>query len=196
MSLCVLATSAMADVASDVPTNMALMRRVLATTVEKALETWPAGVGTVAVVIPSQTHALGWLGEVVLTEHLIARGVAIHGGDGKKDSIRELECNLGQAQVAYESYSGGWSLGDGSVERSAEASLTLTLNAKSGAAEWIEDTHSRAADVIPASTVPDVAGDPVVHLAPVLPTTNWAPYIEPVIVSGTVGGLIYLFFTR
>lgn len=98
---------------------------------------------------------------------------------------------------SYPDIGRSWLIGEKEVERFAEISLFVQLvDADTRDTVWIGETEKQFNDVIPYSLLEKVEDQEYEFTKPQRQEWTWSSFIEPVVVTGIVGGLVYLFFSN
>jgi len=88
-------------------------------------------------------------------------------------------------------------IGAKKVERAAEIGVFAQLaDMQSGDVIWVGDTQKRYGDVIPYGYLKRVEVAGYAFTAPERDEIRWGRLVEPVVVTGIVTGLVYLFFSN
>ena len=88
-------------------------------------------------------------------------------------------------------------IGAKKVERAAEVGVFAQLaDMASGDILWVGDTQKRYGDIIPYGYLDRVEDDALSFTAPARNEIRWGRLVEPVVVTGIVTGLVYLFFSN
>jgi hypothetical protein len=88
-------------------------------------------------------------------------------------------------------------LGAKEVERRAEIGIFAKLiDMDSGDVIWVGDTAKSFDDTIDYSLLKRVEDENYVFTKPARDETSWTRILEPVVVTGIVAGLVYLFFSN
>lgn len=173
--------------------NIELLGEAAAQATDNALAELTAAPGSAAgpVLLQSGTrHKGNWLVEQALAERLLERGFRV-----TLDSLAAA----GKDRLAYRvldlRVTGRSGLLSGTVQRQAEATVALSLS-RDDALVWQGEYRAVAADRIPRNRV-DLLGNTDYPFAKTdLTAQSWSRFAEPMIVSGVLGGLVYLFFSN
>jgi hypothetical protein len=137
-----------------------------------------------------------------LVENTLASALADAGWqvDTRADSIsgRVLEFEVVDLGMQYvHSYRNAW-FGEKRVVREARARLFGRLvDNQTRSIVWADQTEKRDRDEIPAAALPVLEDtNPPDYLKVTLPPQRWNKIVEPVVVTGIVVGLIFLFFSN
>lgn len=178
------------------PSNLELAERA----VLEAVSGIPAdltelGVDTVAVEMAGE-HAGAWLLEQTAVFQLNADGVTVssasreHGG-GHRLVLRPMEL-----AVRYGDSSRSWLIGAKKVDRHATCEVSATLMSPAGAVLMSTRYGADISDRVSVSELSRLAGDrEAPWIAPEMAQDGEGGVLEPLIVSGVVASLIYLFYS-
>jgi hypothetical protein len=148
------------------------------------------------------TDDASWLVQSVLLEELTARGHSAMAG--AMPAAEEGEEAGGAYEIAYRIVScettfprawREWVIGSRKVERRAAVDVQFQLSDHSGAIIWAGNVEREKREIIPASRVRELATPGQSFTTAEVEPGGWDKVLEPVIVAGIVGGLIYLFYT-
>ena len=143
-----------------------------------------------------------WLVESILLEELTAEGYQVKSGamgaiaDSSQARSRfEVAYRIISCETSYPRSSRKWLIGSKEVERKAMVDIHFQLSDGSKAIVWAKSVQREYRDIVPGSRLAELgtAGQP--FTLPEVKGSSWDKIIEPVIVAGIVGGLIYLFYT-
>lgn len=178
------------------PSNM----DALVATVEGAIDESLAGLemssdaGSAPVFIAAQgRHDANWLVEHVLAQRLLERGFTILadstlvGEESMRFSFRILDLGI-TAQSG---------LRGGNADRQTRATLALRLNRESDHIVYWQDEITRLrADRIPKKQLEILQHSTYKFAQTDIEEQSWSKFVEPIVVSTVLGGLIYLFFSN
>lgn len=176
------------------PTNMDLLVKTLEQAVEGGLAEMdtPVEIPRGALLVEPQTqHAANWLVDHILAERLLARGFAVRldsaagPQDGMRLSYRILDLGI----------TGQSGLLGGQIARQSRATLSFSLS-QGDSLRWQAKFPARQQDQIPKDRADLLENDAYSFAKTDLETQTWSQFVEPVIVSTVLGGLIYLFFSN
>jgi hypothetical protein len=180
--------------AAPLPTNMDLVFATLEQTVDQALLEMgnlepgsPAGF----LVQPQTKHAANWMVDHILAARLLARGFAV--------SLDSTAAEPGNRRLEYRildlGINGRAGLRGGKIDRQSRATLAFTLS-QGDTLRWQGEFQAVKRDRIPRPRV-DLLGNAAYSFAQTkLEEKNWSTFVEPMIISTVLGGLIYLFFSN
>jgi hypothetical protein len=108
-----------------------------------------------------------------------------------------LKYQIVEYSFSYPDISRSWLIGEKEVERMAEISLFVQLvEAGTGDTIWIGEAEKEFNDIIPYSLIDRVEDEEYAFTSPEKQEWTWGSFIEPVVVTGIVTGLVYLFFSN
>ena len=117
--------------------------------------------------------------------------------DGKQAADFELNYQLIRLRVKYPRIHRCYWVGSKSVDRSAEIGVfSQLIDLSSGDIIWVGETQKQYEDVITYSLLERVEDPEHDFTRPPRKEIRWAKFIEPVVVTGIVTGLVYLFFSN
>lgn len=188
---------AIAAGAAPVLTNMDLVAGTIEQAVEEALDELDTQAGAdrdhPLLVAPQAKHAATWLVDHILAERLLARGFAV--------ILDSTAARPGTPRLSYRILElgviGHSSLWGGQLRRQSRVTLVLQLSGAQGdELDWQRKVTCQQADTVPQDRLP-LLQDTAYDFAKVeVQAQTWGKFVEPVIVSSVLGGLIYLFFSN
>jgi hypothetical protein len=138
----------------------------------------------------------GWFVLQTLTAILDDRGVMVTGGSADRSGEMILRVRPMELRVGYGDVSRPWIIGAKRVERIATAEVSSTLLDSAGAVVTTMRTSGTAADVVAWNDADALAGsDSWTWLSSGLPEGSAGGILEPIIVTGVVASLVYLFYS-
>lgn len=159
------------------------------------------GVADSSLVIRSAAaHKGGWLVEDVLTDDLVGRGFRVRVGEnpvGSDSASLELSYRVLDMGVAYPRQGRSHGMGRLWVQRDVSVRLSFQLtDLATNHVRWIQEAEASRTGRFPHRLLSVVESKeyPFTHAA--FEKKSWTRYLEPVIVSGVVGGLVYLFYAN
>jgi hypothetical protein len=183
--------------AVPVLTNMDLVVGTVEQAVEQALgqlETQAVERDQLLLVVPQGKHAATWLVDHLLAEGLLARGFTV--------TLDSAAVPAGTARLGYRvldlGITGRSSLWGSQFHRDSRVYLVLQLSgsAKGAPLDWQGEVAGHLADRVPKDRLP-VLQDSAYDFAKIeVQRQSWGKFVEPVIVSAVLGGLIHLFFSN
>ena len=179
--------------AATLPTNMDLLTETLEQVVEQALSEMEApeiAPQTLLLVQPQTRHAANWMVDHILADRLLVRGFAV-----------TFDCIAGQPHLVRLAYRildlgiiGRSGLRGGQIDRQSRVSLALSLS-RDDALHWQDEFGAVKADRIPKNRIDLLENESYSFAKTDLEEQSWSQFVEPIIVSTVLGGLIYLFFS-
>lgn len=183
--------------AMPAPTNLELAEAaVLEAVSEIPGDLAELGVDTVVVEMAGD-HAGGWLLEQTATSELSAGGVTVNAAEGESArSGYRLRLRPMELEVRYGESSRSWLIGTKKVARHATCQISATLLGPSGQVVLATRYGADVSDRVPVSHLSQLAGDRSdPWLSPEIAQGGEGGILEPLIVSGVVASLIYLFYS-
>jgi hypothetical protein len=134
----------------------------------------------------------------VLTRLLTGRGITVYPNAAPTDGTRTVtfQYQAIEFDLAYTKVYRSWLIGGKKVLREADVTLLGTLFADGGSVAWTGQAQRDHDDEFRHSDLDDIEEGNYQFLHPELPGGGWGKYAEPVLVTGIVVGLIYLFFSN
>ncbi len=176
------------------PTNMDLLTETLEQVVEQALSEMeaPEIAAQASLLIQSQTkHAANWMVDHILADRLLARGFAV--------TFDSTAVQPDQVRLAYRildlGITGRGGLRSGQIDRQSRVTLALSLS-WDNALHWQDEFRKVKADRIPKGRLDLLENASYSFAKTELEEQSWSKFVEPIIISTVLGGLIYLFFSN
>jgi hypothetical protein len=142
------------------------------------------------------THEGGWFLEQTLTAILDDRGVLVAGSPEDRSAQMVLSVRPMELRVGYGDINRPWIVGAKRVERIATVEVSTQLIDSAGSVVMTMRTSGTAADVISWDDADALAGsDSWTWLSSELPEGGEGGILEPLIVTGVVASLVYLFYS-
>lgn len=158
------------------------------------LETQTVERDQLLLVVPQGKHAATWLVDHLLAEGLLARGFAV--------TLDSAAAPVGTPRLSYRildlGITGRASLWKAQFHRESRVTLILQLSgsAKGTPLDWQGEVAGHLADRVAKDRLP-LLQDTAYDFAKVeVQQQSWGKFVEPVIVSAVLGGLIHLFFSN
>jgi len=178
------------------PSNM----DALVATVEDAIDESLAGLemssetGDAPVFIaPQGRHDANWLVEHVLAQRLLERGFTIV-SDSTQVGQESMRFSFRILDMGITAQSG---LRGAEADRQTRATLALRLNRESDHIVYWQDEITRLrADRIPKNQLEILQHSTYKFAQTDVEEQSWSKFVEPIVVSTVLGGLIYLFFSN
>ena len=178
------------------PSNM----DVLVATVEDAIEESLAGLEMSSetsddpvFIAPQGRHDANWLVEHVLAQRLLERGFTIV-SDSTRVSEESMRFSFRILDMGITAQSG---LRGSDADRQTRVTLALRLNRESDHIVYWQDEITRLrADQIPKKQLEILQHSTYKFAQTDVEEQSWSKFVEPIVVSTVLGGLIYLFFSN
>jgi hypothetical protein len=158
-----------------------------------------------------ETHDANWLVQSIFLEELtssghavktgsmpggaMANGAAVPGAGEASTGRYEIAYRIVSCEVTYPRVWREWLVGSRKVERRSSADIHFQLLDEDKSVVWAGSESRERRDIVPGSRIADLSTPGQAFTAPELEAAGWDKVIEPVVVAGIVGGLIYLFYT-
>ena len=144
----------------------------------------------------SGEHAGNWLVEQTVSAVLHEHSIGVGGRDSGSVSGMVLRIRPMEITVEYGDVSRSWVIGAKKVERIARCELSLTLLDPQQEVLMTERTSGVVEDVISWSDADILKGsEEWAWLSRELPENSGGGILEPIVVSGVVASLVYLFYS-
>ena len=156
------------------------------------------------------SHDANWLVQSIFLEELtelghtvktgaMPSGVMAGGGaapgDALSDGSLEIAYRIVSCDVSYPRAWREWLVGSRKVERRSAADVHFQLLDADKSIVWAGSESRERRDIVPGSRVADLSTPGQAFTNPEVEAGGWDKVIEPVVVAGIVGGLIYLSYT-
>jgi hypothetical protein len=143
-------------------------------------------------------HDASWLVQSILLEELTSDGHVVKAGGiagehvagAYEVSYRVVSCETSLPRTWRE-----WLVGARRAERKTNVDLYFQLSNASQDVIWAGNARRERREIIPGALVNQLSTSGQAFTAPELEPGGWDKILEPVVVAGIVGGLIYLFYT-
>jgi hypothetical protein len=178
------------------PSNMDVIVQAIEEAVDEALgqSDIPTDASNLPVFIAAQgKHDANWLVDHVLAHRLLERGFSVAAdsnnvsSEGMRFSFRILDLGI----------TGQSGLRGSHVDRQSRVTLALRLSRESDNTVYWQDEITRLhADSIPKKQLEILQHSTYSFAQTELEEQSWSKFVEPMIVSTVLGGLIYLFFSN
>jgi len=166
--------------------------------------------GTEVYIRQVESHDANWLVQSIFLEELtelghtvktgsmpggaMAGGDAVPGG-GSAHGRYEIAYRIVSCDVTYPRAWREWLVGSRRVERRSASDIHFQLLDGDKSIVWAGSENRERRDIVPGSRVADLSTPGQAFTNPEIEAGGWDKVIEPVVVAGIVGGLIYLFYT-
>ena len=142
-----------------------------------------------------------WLIQSVLYEELTTRGHAAMAGGltggGQEDGPQryEIAYRIISCETSFPRAWREWVVGSRRVERKTRCDIHLRLTDARSAVIWAGGVERERREIIPGDRLGELSAHGQPFASPEITSGGWDRVLEPVVVAGIVGGLIYLFYT-
>jgi hypothetical protein len=143
-------------------------------------------------------HDASWLVQSILLEELTSLGHVVKAGGsagGEETDAYEISYRIVSCQTSLPRAWRAWMVGARRVERKTDVDIYFQLSGPSKDVVWAGNARRERREIIPGGLVKELSTPGQAFTAPELEPGGWDKILEPVVVAGIVGGLIYLFYT-
>ena len=194
--LAALMLCATASGAIPFPTNMDLLVETVASAVDESLGRieMPDDAASAPLLIVAQSkHDANWMVEHLLANRLLTRGFSVT-LDSTAAQSASMRLSYRVLDLGVSAYSG---LRGSEVSRQGRVTLALRLSdEREDVVHWQDEITHMQRDRIPKKQLDILQHDQFKFAKTELEEQTWSKFVEPVIVSTVLGGLIYLFFSN
>lgn len=194
--LAALMVCATASVAVPFPTNMDLLVETMASAVDESLARieMPDDAATAPLLVVAQSkHDANWMVEHLLANRLLTRGFSVT-LDSTTVQPTSMRLSYRVLDLGISAHSG---LRGSKVSRQGRVTLALRLSDEGDdVVHWQDEITRTQRDQIPKNQLAILQHDQFKFAKTELEEQTWSKFVEPVIVSTVLGGLIYLFFSN
>ena len=182
--------------ATPFPTNMDLLVETVSSAVDAGMAemNFPEDAALAPMLVVAQAkHDANWMVDHLLANRLLERGFAV-----TLDSTMAQTSNIRLSyRVLDLGVTGKSGLRGSSVNRQGRVTLALRLSDEDDDTIYWQDEITRVRrDQIPKNKIEILQHDDFKFAQTELEEQTWSKFIEPMIVSTVLGGLIYLFFSN
>ena len=182
--------------AAPFPTNMDLLVETVASAVDAGLAQMqmPDDTATAPLLVVSQSkHDANWMVDHLLADKLLARGFSV--------TLDSTSAQLSRMRLSYRvldlGITGQSGLRGSQVDRQGRVTLALRLSdERDDTVHWQDEITRTRRDQVPKTQIEILQHDKLKFAQTELEEQTWSKFVEPVIVSTVLGGLIYLFFSN
>lgn len=194
--LAALTVCATASAAVPFPTNMDLLVETVASAVDESLariEMPDDAAAAPLLVVAQSKHDANWMVEHLLANRLLTRGFSVTlDSTGVQPTSMRLSYRV--LDLGISAHSG---LRGSAVSRQGRVTLALRLSdERDDVVHWQDEITRMQHDRIPKNQLDILQHDQFKFATTELEEQTWNKFVEPVIVSTVLGGLIYLFFSN
>jgi hypothetical protein len=201
--LTVVAPSIAASEEAAVASNLELMSRLVGEAATELVESVPADVQWSDVVLAGFARDEQYqFTDNVLARVLTSAGHKVYdsqptaGGEGRGPALR-LEYQALNFALSYPKIYRPYLIGGKRVKRKAEVTLLVKLiNPADGSVVWIGEASRSHEDRFSHGDLDEVEAGTFAFTKPPRSSAKWGKIVEPVVVTGIIVGLIYLFFSN
>ena len=194
--LAALTICATASAAVPFPTNMDLLVETVASAVDESLGhiKMPDDAAAAPLLIVAQSkHDANWMVEHLLANRLLTRGFSVT-LDSTATQTASMRLSYRVLDLGVSAHSG---LRGSKVSRQGRVTLALRLSDElDDVVHWQDEITRTQHDQIPKKQLEMLQHDQFKFAKTELEEQTWSKFVEPVIVSTVLGGLIYLFFSN
>ena len=194
--LVALMVCATASAAVPFPTNMDLLVETVASAVDESLARieMPDDAATAPLLVVAQSkHDANWMVEHLLANRLLTRGFSVT-LDSTAAQPTSMRLSYRVLDLGVSAHSG---LRGSKVSRQGRVTLALRLSdERDDVVHWQDEITRTQRDRIPKKQLAILQHDQFKFAKTELEEQTWSKFVEPVIVSTVLGGLIYLFFSN
>ncbi len=194
--LAALMLCATASAAIPFPTNMDLLVKTVTSAVDESLARieMPADAASAPLLVEAQSkHDANWMVEHLLANRLLLRGFSVT-LDSTATQPASMRLSYRVLDLGVSAYSG---LRGSKVSRQGRVTLALRLtDERDDVVHWQDEITRMQRDQIPKKQLDLLQHDQFKFAKTELEEQTWSKFVEPVIVSTVLGGLIYLFFSN
>ena len=144
-------------------------------------------------------HEASWLIHSVLLEELTAEGHVVRTGGAESDEGDrprfEVWYRIVTCQTSIPRAWRDWVVGARKVERKTHCDVHFRLSDEGSAVIWAGNVERERREIISGDRLKELSTPGQPFASPEFQTEGWDKVLEPVVVAGIVGGLIYLFYT-
>ncbi len=178
------------------PTNMDLLVETVASAVDESLRRveMPDDAASAPLLVVAQSkHDANWMVEHLLANRLLTRGFSVT-LDSTAVQPTSMRLSYRVLDLGISAYSG---LRGSEVSRQGQVTLALRLSdERDDVVRWQDEITRTQRDRIPKKQLDLLQHDQFKFAKTELEEQTWSKFVEPVIVSTVLGGLIYLFFSN
>jgi hypothetical protein len=192
--------------AEGVESNLQVLDRITTQAVDELLANAPAEIRTRKILLaPDMRDERYDFISTVFVKELTSKGyrVVTASPQSSPDSsvsqkgVIRFEFQALDFDLRYVKIYRAYLIGGKRVKRHAKVTILGQLTDMSDQSVlWVGQASKTSDDQFPASMFPDVESGTLAFTKPPHSSTSWGKIVEPVVVSGIVVGLIYLFFSN
>ncbi len=182
--------------------NLAVLRELTRVVMADAVDRMGVPSGARVYMRQVDSHDASWLVQSILLEELTERGHAVMAGGmpvvesgAEETEAYEIAYRIVSCETTFPRAWREWVIGSRKVERRAAVDIHFQLSESTAAIVWAGNVEGEKREIIPGSRVQELATPGQDFTAVEVEPGGWDKILEPVLVAGIVGGLIYLFYT-
>lgn len=182
--------------------NLAVLRELTRAVMADAVDRMDVPPGSHIYMRQVDAHDASWLVQSILLEQLTERGHSVMtggmpGGDERAggDQVYEIAYRIVSCETTFPRAWREWVIGSRKVERRAAVDVHFQLSDSTTAIVWAGNVQREKREIIPGARVQELATPGQSFTSAQIEPGGWDKMLEPVLVAGIVGGLIYLFYT-
>ncbi|MBD3349353.1 MAG: PorV/PorQ family protein [Candidatus Eisenbacteria bacterium] len=179
--------------------NMTVLADLTREVVTEAVERMGLPEGSELRIVQGEQNDASWLVHSVILEELTSRGhVVMASGSDATGSERprfEVWYKIITCQTTIPRSWREWVVGPRKVERKSRCDIHFRLSDENSAVVWAGNVERERREIIRGDRLSELATPGQPFVSPEVAAEGWDKMLEPVVVAGIVGGLIYLFYT-
>jgi len=179
--------------------NLTVLVELTAEVVAEAVDKMRLPDGSEVRISQGEQNDASWLVHSALLEELTSRGHVVMEGAGSENEVerprygvwyRIVTCRTEIPRSWRE-----WVVGPRKVERKSRCDIQFRLTDEDSAIVWAGKIERERREIIPGARLNELSTPGQDFVSPSVEAGGWDKMLEPVVVAGIVGGLIYLFYT-
>jgi hypothetical protein len=181
--------------------NLSVITELVRETISEAVDRMGLAEGSEVYVALLGQNDASWLVQSVLYEELTADGHAVMAGGltgaGEEGGPTRYEVayRIVSCETSFPRAWREWVVGSRRVERKTRCDIHFRLSDARAAVVWAGSVERERREIIPGDRLTELSTQGQPFASPEITTGGWDRVLEPVVVAGIVGGLIYLFYT-
>lgn len=179
--------------------NLSVMTDVIREVIEEAIDRMDIPEAAEIKITQDNQSDANWLIYSVLLEELTDRGhIVVAQGSSAGDSEHpryEIWYKVVTCATTYPRQWREWVVGARKVERETRCEMHFRLSDENSATVWAGGVERERREIMPGTRLQELGTSGQPFVSPEIQPAGWDKVLEPVVVAGIVGGLIYLFYT-
>jgi hypothetical protein len=182
--------------------NLAVITDLTTEVVNEALLAMRVPEGSEIYLKQVDQHGASWLVQSILLEELTGRGHVVKTGtmsagasETEERSSFEISYRIVGCGTTYPRAWREWLVGTRKVERRTSVDIYFQLSDESKAVIWAGSAQRERRDIISGARLAELSTPGQPFTSPEMEFGGWDKVLEPLVVAGIIGGLIYLFYT-